>query len=59
MAMVVEQVTEALKSSVSKYVHGLEDKISSLEKQLQEKDKFIAEVQVRYCLPYNLNLHIN
>ncbi|XP_065907540.1 uncharacterized protein [Dysidea avara] len=49
MAMVVEQVTEALKSSVSKYVHGLEDKISSLEKQLQEKDKLIAEVQNNCC----------
>jgi len=51
MAMVVEQVTEALKSSVRKYVQSLENKIASLEKKLQEKDKLLVEVQVRLWLP--------
>jgi len=46
MEMIVQQVTKALKSSVSSYVQNLEDKIVSLEKQLQEKDKVLMEVQV-------------
>ena len=46
MDELVEQVTDALKSNLSKYTQSLKDRIASLETQLQEKDMLIAHVQV-------------
>ena len=47
MDMVVEMMTETLKSSVSICTQPLRDRIASLEKQMQDKDKLIAHLQVR------------
>jgi len=49
--MVIEQITEVCKSSVSRYAQSLKDRIASLEKELQEKDKLIAHLQVRNVMP--------
>jgi len=60
MDMVIEQLTEVCKSSISRYVQPLKDRIASLEKELQEKDKLIAHLQVRNVKPImHVVIHFN
>ena len=52
MNMVVEKMTETLKLSLSNYTQHLQDRIASLEKQVLEKDKVIAHLQVRHDVQF-------
>jgi len=48
----MNMVVEVMKSSLSKYAQPLKERIANLEKQLDEKDKLIAHLQVSTLSQY-------